>query len=80
MMSIQMDIDPEARSSMWEDLERRRLTEVDELNGEIVKLAEERGLRAPLNARIVELVHQAEQKASGSPKLGADELWARLSH
>src|SRR4029079_4257224 len=33
-------IDPQARSSMWEDLEAGRTTEVDYLNGEIVALAE----------------------------------------
>ncbi len=32
-------IDPQARSSMWEDLERRRSTEIDHLQGAIVTLA-----------------------------------------
>ena len=32
-------IDPEARSSMWEDLDRRRRTEVDDLQGAILALA-----------------------------------------
>jgi 2-dehydropantoate 2-reductase len=32
-------IDPEARSSMWEDLERRRPTEIDHLQGAILALA-----------------------------------------
>jgi 2-dehydropantoate 2-reductase len=30
-----MKIDPEARSSMWEDLQRRRRTEIDYLQGVI---------------------------------------------
>jgi 2-dehydropantoate 2-reductase len=54
-------IDPLARSSMWEDLEAGRTTEVDWLNGEIVRLAQSLGRRAPVNARLVELVHAAEQ-------------------
>lgn len=74
----QMKVDPAARSSMWEDLERRRATEVDFLNGEIVRLADKVGARAPLNARIVELVHAAEAAAAGSPRLSARALWAAL--
>ena len=74
-----MKIDPEARSSMWEDLSRGRLTEVDHLNGEIVRVAESCGRRAPLNQRMVEIVHDAEKRGSGSPKLTADELWTALS-
>jgi 2-dehydropantoate 2-reductase len=54
-------IDPVARSSMWEDLERGRSTEVEAINGEVVRLATAHGVVAPVNARLVELVHQVEQ-------------------
>lgn len=54
-------IDPLARSSMWEDLEAGRATEVDWLNGEVVKLAAQLGRKAPVNARLVELVQAAER-------------------
>jgi 2-dehydropantoate 2-reductase len=74
----QMKVDPEARSSMWEDLTRGRPTEVDFLNGEIVRVAERAGVTAPINRRIVELIHQAEQTGPGSPDLAAPELWSRL--
>lgn len=53
-------IDPLARSSMWEDLEAGRRTEVDWLNGEIVRLAETQGREAPVNARLLALVRAAE--------------------
>ena len=53
-------IDPLARSSMWEDLEARRTTEVDWLNGEIVRLAGRQGRTAPVNARLLALVRAAE--------------------
>lgn len=53
-------IDPLARSSMWEDLEAGRRTEVDWLNGEIVRLAQAQGREAPVNARLLALVHAAE--------------------
>ena len=77
--SAQVKIDPEARSSMWEDLTRGRPTEVDHLNGEIVRLAASCGAKAPLNARMVDLVHDAEKRAAGSPKLSADDLWSALN-
>ncbi|MCE9573078.1 MAG: 2-dehydropantoate 2-reductase [Deltaproteobacteria bacterium] len=75
----QMRVDPEARSSMWEDLTRGRPTEVDYLNGEIVRLAEAHSAIAPLNRRICALVHEAERAAAGSPNLSADALWTRLN-
>jgi 2-dehydropantoate 2-reductase len=70
-------VDPQARSSMWDDLSRGRKTEVDALNGEIVRLAARVGTAAPVNAAIVGLVKAAEGK--GSPGLDADALWARLA-
>lgn len=59
--SRMLAIDPLARSSMWDDLQARRRTEVDYINGELVVLAKSKGLRAPANARIVALVREAEQ-------------------
>ena len=53
-------IDPQARSSMWEDLQAGRTTEVDWLNGEIVSFAARAGRTAPVNARLVHLVRDAE--------------------
>ncbi|MCL2553571.1 MAG: 2-dehydropantoate 2-reductase [Actinomycetia bacterium] len=53
-------IDAHARSSMWEDLQRGRRTEVDSLQGEIVALAAAHGRGAPANARLAALVHDAE--------------------
>jgi 2-dehydropantoate 2-reductase len=46
-----MKIDPEARSSMWEDLQRRRRTEIDYLQGVITEIADRRGLAVPLSRR-----------------------------
>ncbi len=45
-----MKIDPEARSSMWEDLQRGRRTEIDYLQGVITAIARRRGLGAPLSS------------------------------
>lgn len=69
-------IDPLARSSMWEDLEAGRTTEVDWLNGEVVRLAAAHGLPAPVNARLVELIRAAER--GGKRDWGGEELWAAL--
>jgi len=74
----QMRVDPEARSSMWEDLSRRRPTEIDYLNGEIVRLARAHGLSAPINRRVVELVREAEAKSEGPPGLSGEALWEAL--
>ena len=63
---------------MWADLAMGRATEVDHLNGEIVRLAESCGAVAPLNKRVVELVHEVERVGRGSPKLAADALWQAL--
>ena len=69
-----MKIDPEARSSMWEDLQRGRRTEVDYLQGVITEIAGRRGLDAPLSRRIVELIRQAEHAAKGSPGLTPEQI------
>ena len=78
VVRAQVRVDPEARVSMWTDLERRRPTEVDFLNGEIVSLARKHGMKAPVNRRIVELVHEAERESKGSPGMSADALLRTL--
>ncbi len=69
-----MKIDPEARSSMWEDLQRGRRTEIDYLQGVITEIAERRGLDAPLSRRIVELIRRAEADGKGSPGLTPEQI------
>jgi 2-dehydropantoate 2-reductase len=55
-----MAIDPHARTSMAYDLERGRPTEIDWINGEVVRLAQAVGAEAPVNAKLVALMHAAE--------------------
>ena len=69
-----MKIDPQARSSMAEDLQRGRRTEVDYLQGVIVEIADRRGLQAPLSRRIVELIKSAETAGRGSPGLTPEQI------
>lgn len=62
-------IDPQARSSMWDDLQRGRPTEIGELQGTVLSLAEKAGTPAPLLKRVTALVRQAEREKRGSPGL-----------
>lgn len=50
--------------SLFQDLKQGKTTEVDYINGEIVRLAEKHGLEAPYNARVVQLVHELERAES----------------
>lgn len=69
-------IDANARSSMADDFAADRPTEIDFLNGEIVRLAERVGVPAPVNSRVVELVKAAE--TGGRRQWSARELLAEL--
>ncbi|WP_038344023.1 2-dehydropantoate 2-reductase [Acinetobacter sp. A47] len=55
-----LTIDPLARSSMADDLIAGRSTEIDWINGEVVRLAQQLNLEAPVNTKLVQLVKQAE--------------------
>jgi 2-dehydropantoate 2-reductase len=62
---------------MWEDLQAGRPTEIDWINGEVVKLAESLGTDAPVNRKLVELMHEQEQNPKPwSPKSLLNELKA----
>jgi 2-dehydropantoate 2-reductase len=69
-----MKIDPQARSSMSEDLERRRRTEIDYLQGVVTGIADRHGLKAPLSRRIVALIRDAEAACQGSPRLTVEQI------
>ncbi|MDP9422083.1 MAG: 2-dehydropantoate 2-reductase [Pseudomonadota bacterium] len=64
-------IDAKARSSMADDLAAGRKTEIDYINGELVRLAERVGVDAPVNRKVVELIRKAE---AGALPLPPDEL------
>jgi 2-dehydropantoate 2-reductase len=51
------------KASMSQDLERGSPTEVDVINGAVVAQAAALGQSAPLNQRVVELVHECERGA-----------------
>jgi 2-dehydropantoate 2-reductase len=71
-----LKIDPQARSSMWEDLQRGRRTEIDYLQGVIVEIADRHGLPAPLSRRILALIKSAEATGQRSPGLTPEQIRA----
>lgn len=67
-------IDPEARSSMWDDLRRGRPTEIGELQGAVLALAAKTGTPAPLLKSVTALVRAAEAARLGSPGLTPEQV------
>ena len=66
-------IDPLARSSMADDLAQGRATEIDWINGEVLRLARAQSLEAPVNRRLVALI------GAGRRDWSAPALLAELS-
>lgn len=62
--------------SMVADIEAGHRTEVDQLNGEIVRLGAGCGVETPVNRRIVDLIHARER--GELDRLGPQELRTRL--
>lgn len=62
-------IDPLARSSMWEDLQKHRPTEIDALQGYVLALADKLGGEAPVCRRVHTLIKQAEFSGQGIPHM-----------
>jgi 2-dehydropantoate 2-reductase len=67
-------VDPAARSSMWEDLEKRRHTEIGQFQGAVVRLAAAKGKQAPVSQAIIELVLDAEERGKGSPRISPETI------
>jgi 2-dehydropantoate 2-reductase len=63
-------VDEGARSSTLQDLDRGRATEIDDLNGAIVRIAAQSGHLAPVNERVTEVVkrHEAAVLAGEKPR------------
>jgi 2-dehydropantoate 2-reductase len=74
VLAVAMKIDPQARSSMYDDLQRGRRTEIDFLQGAIIDIADRHGLAVPLSRRIVNLIRDAEARSGGSPRLLAEQI------
>lgn len=53
--------------STLQSIRRGQLTEIDFLNGAVVRTADDHGRRAPINAALVDLVHEVERTGSFIP-------------
>ncbi|HJC61506.1 MAG TPA: 2-dehydropantoate 2-reductase [Candidatus Dietzia intestinigallinarum] len=73
-----LQVDDDGTSSMGDDLARGRPTEVDALQGEVVRMARGLGLRAPACERIVELVHGAEKAGENRVHWTGPQLLSEL--
>ncbi|ODQ84265.1 2-dehydropantoate 2-reductase [Dietzia alimentaria] len=71
-------VDADGTSSMTDDLLRGRPTEVEYLQGKVVKMAGQLGLGAPACARMVELVHEAEAAGEDRRQWTGRELLTEL--
>ncbi|MEM7083139.1 MAG: 2-dehydropantoate 2-reductase [Pseudomonadota bacterium] len=78
IMNRILKIDKSARSSMLDDLEMGRPSEVDYLQGQIVELASQIGVEAPVNQRVLELTRAAFD-GSASPRLSGRALYQQLA-
>ena len=65
------------KSSMLQDIERGRKTEIDYLNGYIVKKGIEVGVPTPVNESIVAMVKQVEQGSRKLDPANFEEIWLR---
>ncbi len=54
-------IDPNVRTSMWWDVSQGKKTEIDHLNGAIVKQGELVGVDCPVNSAVIHLIKLTEQ-------------------
>ena len=77
LMAVLLKIDPEARSSMLEDLEGGRTSENTYLQDEIIRLGRRFGVRVETNRRVAEAVADAF-KTGESPKLSGREMARRF--
>jgi 2-dehydropantoate 2-reductase len=71
-------VDPKARSSMWEDLDRRRPTEIDYLQGAILDLAVKHATPTPITRRVRDLIREAETARKGPPGLAPEAVAGSL--
>lgn len=73
IMQMIVKIDTKARSSMLDDLETGRVSEIDFLQGEIVRQAQSLGLNAPKNSAILRAVKRAFDEGK-SPKFAGEDI------
>lgn len=78
VMQLIVKIDAKARSSMLDDLQAGRASEIDYLQGEIVSAAKAAGMAAPYNAKILKMTKVAFA-AGQSPNMSGADILAALT-
>merc|ERR1711862_806709 len=69
-----LQVDEDAKSSMWDDLSSGRETEIDYLNGIIIHLGKKANFPTPLNQKVYDLIKKAEANGK-SPRYSPEELY-----
>jgi hypothetical protein len=65
----------EGRSSMWQDLDRGRgRSEIANLNGAVVRAAEEAGIPCPVNSYLVEVINNLTADPRARDRYKADPM------
>ena len=64
-----LTIDTQARTSMAYDLMAKRKTEIDVLQGQVVRMGEKLGRSTPISAMVVDVIRSAEVAGQGLPNL-----------
>tara|TARA_R110002073_G_scaffold183533_6_gene341752 strand:- start:6195 stop:7190 length:996 start_codon:yes stop_codon:yes gene_type:complete len=72
--SKMLTIDPKARTSMFYDLENRKPTEIDALQGTIIGLGKSVSVPTPICERVSKLVKEAEKAGAGVPSLSPSDI------
>lgn len=68
----------DGNTSMAQDLAAHRVpTEIDFLNGEIVRLGQKHKVPTPVNEKLIDLIKMAEEDNAGSPRISSDVLMSR---
>ena len=73
-----LSVHPKARSSMADDLDRGRPTEIAELQGEIIRLGLAHGIPTPVSKALVRLVGEAEADGPGRRRWSGPALLAEV--
>lgn len=69
---------PQVKASMLQDVEKGRPTEIDYMNGYVVKKGAELGIPTPLNAEMVRLVKEVEAGTRRPERQAVAELFGPL--
>lgn len=66
------------KSSMWQDVEKGRKTEIDYINGYVEQKARELGIPTPINAELIKLVKDIEQGIKTPSEENVEEFYENV--